>query len=424
MIGVVGLTHLGVVMAAAYAARGVEVLAVDPNQHRIDNLVAHTPDIEEPNLTEYLRSVDRLTFSSSFVRLTECDVVYVTQDVDNHSKITVLPGLRQLIRRAAEFLRPTACMVIVSQVPPGFTRSIKEVPHERLYYQLDNLIFGQALERALQPEQLIVGCAKLPQDPEFFRPHPAFEAQLTRHPLAAPVVFMSYESAELAKMAINCYLAEQVAVTNTLAELAGTFPHADWEDVRKVLRGDQRIGPNAYTKPGLGIGGRHLLRDLLSAVELAALHAINHEVLTACYRHSAHMQDWIVRVLNDAQILDTVQIVAVWGMAYKAGTDSTLDSPSLRFIERRSNPVRVHDPVVRETPPVGSLHRSSTPLETAEGASALVVATPWPEYALQRLISMAKVMVAPRLLLDPFRMFSQQKAEAAGFVYHTIGVGK
>src|SRR5208282_3885562 len=133
------------------------------------------------------------------------------------------------------------------QVPPGFTRGVARVPHERLIYQVETLIFGRAVERALHPERFIVGCA----DPARPLP-PAFAAFLAS--FGCPILPMRYESAELCKISINFFLVASISAANSLAELSEHIG-AEWSEIMPALRLDKRIGPHAYIAPGLGIAG-------------------------------------------------------------------------------------------------------------------------------------------------------------------------
>ena len=131
-----------------------------------------------------------------------------------------------------------------------------------LFYQVETLIFGRALERALRPERLIVGCA----DPDRDLP-PAYAEHLAL--FHCPIFRMRYESAELTKIAINMFLVSSVSVTNTLASLCEQLG-ADWAEIVPTLRLDARIGPHAYLSPGLGLSGGNLERDLATVRRLAA----------------------------------------------------------------------------------------------------------------------------------------------------------
>ena len=156
--------------------------------------------------------------------------------------------------------RPDAVVVILSQVPPGFTRA-RQRAGRALHYQVETLIFGRAIERALYPERFIVGCA----DPTAPLP-PAYRQFLDA--FGCPILPMRYESAELAKISINMCLVASVSVANTLAELCEQIG-ADWSEIVPALRLDRRIGPHAYLTPGLGIAGGNLERDLATVCALA-----------------------------------------------------------------------------------------------------------------------------------------------------------
>ena len=125
-------------------------------------------------------------------------------------------------------------MVVLCQVPPGFTRRLP-LPPERLFYQVETLVFGRAVERATRPERYMVGCA----DPAKPLPKP-FATLLGA--FGCPILPMRYESAELAKIAINCCLVASVTVANTLAGLSERIG-ADWSEIMPALKLDARIGP-------------------------------------------------------------------------------------------------------------------------------------------------------------------------------------
>lgn len=178
--------------------------------------------------------------------LKDCHLVIIGEDVESDAD---LPRVRLLIERVIAAAAVGTPIVVMSQVPPGFTRAIG-LP--TVYYQADTLRMRDALERALNPERHIVGCA----DPSAPLP-PSYANYLDAFP--APILKMSYESAELAKIAVNFMLASSIAAATTLR----AFSHrkADWADIERALRTDSRIGERAYVSPGV-IGG-HLPRDVL-----------------------------------------------------------------------------------------------------------------------------------------------------------------
>jgi UDPglucose 6-dehydrogenase len=417
-VGFAGMTHLGIVSSITAAARGCTVLGYDDDAELVARLCRGELPISEPGIDMLLAANrDRIGFGAVLHELSRCDVVYVAADVptDDEAQSDLAP-IAALIERISRHLRDDAVLVLLSQVPPGFTRRIGSVPHNRLIYQVETLVFGRAVERALNPERFIVGCA----DPS--RPLPAPYREIL-DAFGCPVLPMRYESAELAKISINCCLVASVTVANTLAELSESIG-ADWAEIVPALRLDRRIGPYSYLDPGLGIAGGNLERDLRTVLDLAAGTDADVGVVHAWIANSRHRRDWCWRVLRDHVLKPSrAAQIAVLGLAYKENTHSTKNSPAialLRRLETMGVGVRVHDPAVpAATVPFAT--GCADPLACAAGADALVLATPWPEYRALRIEDLARVM-AGRVLIDPYRLLNGAAAAAAGFAYHALGM--
>jgi UDPglucose 6-dehydrogenase len=261
--GFAGMTHLGLNSAVASAALGLTVVCFDNDPRHIANLAAGRPHVLEPDLERLMREHrERLAFTGEVADLASCALVYIAPDVptDDHGS-SDLSGLRTLIAQVDAALPGHIPLVVLSQVPPGFCRALSLKPGRQLYYQVETLIFGQAVQRALHPERFIIGC------PDPRQPLPeAYRAYLET--FGCPLLPMRYESAELAKISINCCLVASIAVANTLAEIC-EHTGADWSEIVPALKKDKRIGPHAYLSPGLGIAGGNLERDLNTIIGLA-----------------------------------------------------------------------------------------------------------------------------------------------------------
>jgi UDPglucose 6-dehydrogenase len=309
-------------------------------------------------------------------------------------------------------LNEQAILVVLSQVPPGFTRQISFASARR-FYQVETLIFGRAFERATRPERFIVGC----EDPTADLP-PALKAFLGA--FNCPILPMRYESAELAKIAINCFLVASVSTTNTLAELCENIG-ADWSEVAPALRLDARIGPSAYLTPGLGIAGGNLERDLATVVRLGRAHKTSTGVVDAYLDNSRHMRDWAYRVLKQA-VLDRVSMprVGILGLAYKQDTHSTKNSAALALIKQLGAiQIRVHDPLVASSV-VSSAARVDDPLAVADGADGVLLMTPWPAYRELDPFALAQRMRG-RVIIDPYRLLDPAAVAAARLSLYSIG---
>jgi len=416
VIGFAGMTHLGLVSAVATAARGFDVIGYDADERLVRRLDCCELPILEPDLDRLLSaSRHRICFSADARDLARSDVVYIAADVptDGEGDSDLAP-IATLVEEVSNHLRDAAVLVVLCQVSPGFTRSIATVPHNRLFYQVETLVFGRAVERALNPERFIVGCA------EPAKPLPARYRQ-TLEAFGCPILPMRYESAELAKISINFCLVASITVANVLAELSESIG-ADWSEIVPALRLDRRIGPHAYLNPGLGIAGGNLERDLRTVLNLADSGNTDVGVVRAWIANSRHRREWCWRVLQERVLkINRNARIGVLGLAYKEHTRSTKNSPSLALLARlRGMDLRVHDPAVPAAM-VPFATGCPDPLGCAEGADALVLVTPWPEYRELRIADLARAMTG-RVIIDPYRLLNDEEAAAAGFEYHALGM--
>jgi UDPglucose 6-dehydrogenase len=237
-----------------------------------------------------------------------------------------------------------------------------------------------------------------------------------------PILPMRYESAELAKIAINIFLTASVTATNTLAEICEKIG-ADWAEIVPALRLDRRIGPSAYLGPGLGLAGGNLERDLATAQGLAAEHGTDARLIDAFVANSVYRRDWVLRTLR-TQLGATSgrPVVAVWGLAYKPNTHSVKNSPAVALIGALPDlVVQAYDPqAALPAPGLAHCRPAATPLEACAGADALVVMTPWPEFAETDLAGV-RAALRGRLLIDPFGCLDGGRAAGLGFSYFKLG---
>jgi UDPglucose 6-dehydrogenase len=414
VIAFAGMTHLGINSAAASAAHGFTTIGFDLNRAAVDRLIRGDLPITEPQLPETIKEhKQRLSFTADPTALGTADVCYISADVptDDEGR-SELDGIRALIERVTASLSPDAILVILCQVPPGFTRSLT-FSQQRLFYQVETLVFGRAVERAMHPERFIVGAAA----PDVALPK-AYSTFLSA--FGCPTLTMRYESAELAKIAINFCLVASVSTANTLAELCERIG-ADWREIVPALKLDRRIGAHAYLDAGLGISGGNLERDLATVLRIADTQGTDVGIVKAWLANSRHRKDWPWRCLRTLGLADNPDIrIAVLGLAYKENTHSTKNSPALVLLEHlRGRKVRVHDPVVPASVVPWAEH-AADPLAAAEAADVLVIATPWPEYRHLDPAAVAAKMTG-RVLVDPYRMLDGRLCTQAGFAYHALG---
>ncbi len=413
IVGFAGMTHLGINSLVAAAERGFHVVGFDTNMMAINRLKNQDPPVVEPQLIELMvKNTKQITFTAENNDLAQCDIVYIAADVPTNDKgQSELTVIRQLIDNVVNVLAKNAILVILCQVPPGFTRALS-FPKERLFYQVETLVFGQAIDRALNPERFMVGFAI----PEQSLP-PSYHTLLSA--FQCPILPMRYESAELAKISINFCLVASISVANTLSEVCEKIG-ADWSEIAPALKLDKRIGPFAYLAPGLGIAGGNLERDLTTILELSREHGTESGIVSAWIKNSQYRRDWVLRSLHQELLAKNDNpTIAVLGLAYKENTDSIKNSPSLALLSAlTAYRVKVYDPVV----PASVAAKAEGTLNAADavqGADALIIMTPWAEFKELTLTILQKMK--GRLIVDPFRILKGHEIKKAGFHYLTLG---
>jgi UDPglucose 6-dehydrogenase len=383
--GFLGLSHLGIVSSIGWASLGFPVVGVDLEAEPVDRLCRGELPVHEPSLPElFAASRERMTFAIDPAALAACDLVVVSRDVPTDGDNGSCPAVvDRLIEAAIPHLRPGSTLVLMSQVAPGSTRALAaRVQALRpgagiaVCYWVETLIFGNAVERFLKPERIIVGTA----DPARPLPSP-LDTGLRR--FGCPILPMLYESAELTKTAINLYLFGAVTYANTLADLCEAVG-ANWGEMVPALRLDRRIGPAAYIRPSLGVAGGNLERDLVTLRGLGQRHGVDVAYVDTLLAHNARRYRWVQRQL-ERRVLGRAgrPVVAVWGLAYKKNTRSTKNSMALRVIETLDGraEIRAYDPLVKAP----DVRVSATFVESRDaalvGADCLLILTDWDEFA-------------------------------------------
>jgi len=252
-----GMSHLGIVSSIVAASKGVNVFCFDDSKNKIKDLKNGKFEIDEPDLIKTFNKFKlKITYIHNLNKIDlPIDVYVVSQDVktleNGSSDLTQVTKLLKILKK---IVLSHSAVVILSQVPPSFTRKYKK-EFLYLYYQVETLIFGQAVFRAKSPERIIIGVDKK----ENKIVHKEFNEFLKL--FNSQIVIMNYESAELAKLSINLYLVSSIAFGNLMDKIS-TRIGADWRDISLALRLDRRIGKFSYIQPGLGLSGGNLERDL------------------------------------------------------------------------------------------------------------------------------------------------------------------
>jgi UDPglucose 6-dehydrogenase len=414
-----GMSHLGINYAAAWASFGQPTLGLDPDPSLVKRLLGGDLPVQEPGLLDLIeRSGDCLTFSTDFSRLHECTLAVVARDVptddDNRSDLS---PVNELIALAQKHLPSGATLAVMSQVPPGFMRNLyRTTPDRDVYYWVETLVFGDAVRRAVHPERIIIGCA----DPSAPLSQPLSDGLAK---FDCPILPMRYESAELTKTAINLYLVGSVTYANTLSDLCESLG-ANWNEMMPALKLDARIGPAAYVRPGIGIAGGNLERDLVTLRKLCAETQVDATYIDALVDHNARRLDWLERQMQ-RHVFNTSAMpeIAVWGLTYKKNTRSTKNSPSLRAIASLAGRavVRAWDPAIAPAELEIAADIQDDQYAATDGADCLLVMADWDEFAAADLPRLRQNMRQP-LIIDCAGVLQKRRTDMAGI--QLVGMGQ
>ena len=350
-ICVQGLWHLGTVTAACLASVGHDVIGFDFDTNVINSLNSGKPTIFEPGLEELVKdglNSGKLKFASEISNIDFLWVAYDTpvDDNDNADINFVISKIEKMIPS----LNDNAIVMISSQMPIGSVKFLEEkfkefcpVKNISFAYSPENLRLGNALNVFLKPDRIIVG-VRSDKDKLIIK-------QLLE-PITDKIEWMSVESAEMTKHAINSFLATSVVFANEIASIC-EMTGADAKEVERGLKSEQRIGYKAYVSPGVAFSGGTLARDIEFLKDVSKKYKLSIPLLESVKISNDNHKSWTKRKIQALFPSLKGTTITVWGIAYKAGTDTLRRSLTVElcnWLMLQGVNVRVHDPLVKELP--------------------------------------------------------------------------
>ncbi len=395
-----GLWHLGCVTAACLAEAGNDVVGLDLDDAVVADLLQDRPPLHEPGLTALIatgRSAGKLAFSTQPDAVRDADVVWVTFDTPVNERDEADVGfVRARLDAIAPMLQRGTLVLISSQVPVGFTRQLEVEWHDKglhFAYSPENLRLGKAVDVFRKPERIILGARDA-----------STRARLAElfAPFCERLEWMSVESAEMTKHALNAFLATSVTFINEVARLCEVVG-ADAKEVERGLKSEARIGQRAYLSPGAAFAGGTLARDVRFLVAFGEERTVQtpllQGVLDSNQWHKNWMRDKVSRCLAEA----AQGVVAVLGLTYKPGTSTLRRSSAVelcRHLHGQGVRIQAHDPAVGELPEElqDVLQLCSTAEAALRGADVAVIATEWPDYKGLAAEEIVQLMRRPQVI--------------------------
>ena len=437
-ITVYGAGYVGLVAAACFAEAGHDVLVVDPNPERLQALQRGRVPFVEAGLDALVAkgvASGKLTFSGDPEAAASHGTLHVLA-VGTPSSADGSTDESQLISVAHTIGRGAASNVIVvvkSTAPVGAAeRVLDEVRHEfslravpyvaHVVVNPEFLRAGTSVKDFLEPDRVVVGG----EDPESVATVASLYASFVP---PEKILRMDATSASLVKYAANAMLATRISFMNELANLAEAVG-ADIAEVQRGIGADPRIGTK-YLQPGMGYGGSCLPKDVASLISVGEDAGVTMGVARAVAEVNSIQAHRITEKL-ERHLGDLAgSTIAVWGIAFKSGTDDMRDAPShivIQDLVEAGAKVQAFDPAAgdgarRHYAAEKDVTVMSSAAEAAAGADALVIAADWPEF---RSVSPSELAgtLSERVVVDGRNLFDPAAMAAAGIIYSGIGRGE
>lgn len=430
-VAVIGGTgYVGLITGVGLAAHQNDVICADIDERKVKEINNNIPPIYEENLNSLLeeaRKNNKLRFTSRIREaVVESRIIIIAVGTpENKNGDIDLTYLLRALKAVASFMNDYKVIVIKSTVPVGTCEMARFFLRDNLRNPLctfdvasnpEFLREGSAVMDFLYPERIVIGADSEKSAQMLRELYSTFEA---------PVILTDTRSSELIKYACNAYLATRVSFINEIAEICEKTD-ADINSVIAGMKLDKRIG-GAYLAPGPGFGGPCLSKDLKALINFSVRSNADTGLLKSVLnRNELQIMNLFKKIHNEFGGSINKKI-SVLGLSFKAGTNDTRNSQSIRLLEvlsKTQNRIVAYDPVVKgRTLTVPSSISVVESLDCAvEESDCLIIMTEWEEFKSLDLEAAYAKMRTP-VIIDTRNMFSLKRAKEIGFRYIGTGIG-
>lgn len=432
-ITVIGTGYVGLVAGACFADMGNEVICIDNNLKKIEQLQNGIIPIYEPGLEELVKSntiEKRLIFSDdidSAVKNSQvCFIAVGTPQGEDGS--ADLQYVFNVAKSIAQSMNGYKVIVDKSTVPVGTAEKVTEIIKQNTSYPFDvvsNPEFlkqGNAVDDFLHPDRVVIGsnsdrATQIMQDiyAPFFR-------------TGNRVIVMDVKSAEMTKYASNSFLATKISFMNEIANLCEKVG-ADAEMVRVGMSTDSRIG-NKFLFPGLGYGGSCFPKDVKALIKTGQENNCEMSIIASADRvNKSQRKSFVEKIVHRFGENLEGKTFAVWGLAFKPKTNDMREAPSITIINsllEKGAKLKAFDPKAVDDAKFyfkDKITYAKTAYDALDNADGLLLLTEWNEFRRPDFEKI-KTMLKTPVIFDGRNQYDTKRLEEKGFEYHQIGRGK
>ncbi|MBQ3606433.1 MAG: UDP-glucose/GDP-mannose dehydrogenase family protein [Muribaculaceae bacterium] len=434
-IAIVGTGYVGLVSGTCFSDMGINVICVDVDQTKIENLKNGIIPIYEPGLEEMVKKnikARRLKFETDLTKvLDDVDVVFsavgTPPDEDGSADLKYVLAVARTI---GQHINKYTVVVTKSTVPVGTAAKVKATIQAEIDKRGVNVEFdvasnpeflkeGAAIKDFMSPDRVVVGVETERARKIMSRLYKPFMLVNDR------MIFTDIPSAEMIKYAANAMLATRISFMNDIANLC-ELVGADVNMVRKGIGSDNRIGKK-FLYPGCGYGGSCFPKDVKALIKTAEKAGYSMRVLKAVEEVNERQKEVLFDKLMKHFNGDIAgKSIAVWGLAFKPETDDMREAPSLILIDKiiaAGGNVKVYDPIAIEECQrrIGDKVAYGTDMyDAALDADALLLVTEWREFRFPNFAVLGKVM-KQKVIIDGRNIYDRNELDQHEFTYYKIG---
>jgi UDPglucose 6-dehydrogenase len=434
-IVVVGTGYVGLVTGTCFAEVGIDVICIDINVKKIEDLNNGILPIYEPGLEALvIKNVakGRLKFSTSLKEsIPDADVAFIavgTPPGENGN--ADLQYVLNVASEIGQYMNSYGVIVTKSTVPVGTAQKVQLAIEKQLNKRNIDILFdvasnpeflkeGAAIDDFLRPDRIVVGVSSKQAEEVMRKLYKPF--LLNGH----PIIFMDVPSAEMTKYAANSMLATKISFMNDIANLCEIMG-ADVNMVRKGIGSDVRIG-NKFIYPGIGYGGSCFPKDVKALIKTADENGYSMQILKAVEAVNEYQKTVLFNKLNNRFKGNLKgKTIAMWGLSFKPNTDDMREAPSLVLIDsilKAGGVVQAFDPVAMNEAKhiIGSkIIYCANEYDTLINADALLIVTEWVDFRSPNFERIKALLNYP-IIFDGRNIFDGIEMNELGFEHYGIG---
>ncbi len=435
-ISVFGTGYVGLATGVCFADMGYTVVGLDIDPEKVNKLNQGIPTIYEPGLEDILkrnREENRISFTTDYKLAVESsDILFIAVGTpsgeDGSADLSYVVSAAESI---GHYMTDKKVIMTKSTVPIGTNYLMRDTIKKTLEKRKAQIEFdivsnpeflreGTAIHDCLHPDRIVIGFENKEAAKVVHRLYEPFIKN------GAKMIEMDISSAEVTKYAANAFLATKISIMNEFSRLCDKVG-ANIENVRVGLSADHRIGPH-FIYAGVGYGGSCFPKDVKTLIQTGRKHDEEMKILEAVEATNYLQRQTFVDHVMASLGKGSGKKIAVWGVAFKPGTDDIRESPSLhairKFIEAGHN-VAAYDPVAAVNAKESLSYSAHVQFhdnqyEVLNDADVLCIFTEWKSFLHPDFPTLKKLMKKP-LIFDGRNIYDLEVMKEAGVEYHSIG---